>query len=281
MYKQLRPFVSKISANKINGHGPEKASWGRRRISTSDGPKAEPKTSKRDWNLTLGRTDDDKAYIVRLNKIGLKTPMKNPLRITDETLALIILSEWKSAGFRKKLNLTNMHFTTLAYEAIDNPFNESQAIMIDTIMEYLRFDTLRFRDTDHEELLAKQSRYWDPLVGWFEHKFTCHIPIDYGNITSTTPIPNSTQEIVSRHLESHKRWPLVGLKLMCRNLKSYIIASALTEKIVGVERAVDLARLETEYQTEKWSKVEWEHDIDEECTKARVSAGTLFYHLSL
>lgn len=247
----------------------------------SSGVSSKIESLKQDWKLTLGKTDDDKAYTIKLNNISLKTPLKNLLRIHDETLALAIANEWKSKVGLKKIDLKTMHLTTMAYEALDNPFNESKDEVVKSILEYLKFDTIRFRDVENEELLAKQSRHWDPLVGWFEHNCHCHLPIEYGSIVCTGSLPNLTQETVQRNLGSLGRWPLIGIRQMTTNLKSYVLARCLTERFLKVEQAVDLARLETRHQTEKWSKVEWEHDIDEQCTRARVAAGTLFYHLSL
>lgn len=238
-------------------------------------------TLARDWNITIGKTDDDSAYTVRLNNINLKTPLKNLLKIKDETLALAVANEWKSRAGKKKLDLVNMHLTTLAYEAIDNPFNETKEVIADSLIEYLKYDTVRFREVGHEELLKRQSRHWDPIIGWFEHKYECHLPIDYNEITATGTLPKKTQEIFARMLHSHERWPLVGFKYMTQNLKSFVLATSLKERFLNVDQAVDLSRLETNFQTEKWSRVEWEHDIDEHCTKARVAAGNLFYHLSI
>ena len=231
--------------------------------------------------VSIGKTDDGEAFTLKLDKTALKTPMKNLLRLQNETLALAIANEWKANIGKKKIDLSTMHLTTLTYTAIDNPFAESKETMVDDILEYLKFDTVRLRDVDNEELLSKQSRHWDPLIGWFEHKFECHIPIEYGDLASTGSLPKSTLETLSRHLHSHQRWPLVGISYMTRNLKSFVLTTTLTERFLSVEKAVELARLETRHQTEKWSKVEWEHDIDEQCTNARVAAGTLFYHLSL
>lgn len=250
-----------------------------RNLSTETSTRVE--NLKRQWNLTLGRTDDDKAYTIRLNNINLKTPMKNLLTIRDETLALAIANEWKSKEGKKKVDLTTMHLTTLAYEAIDNPFNESKEVLVETIMEYLRFDTVKFRDVEDEDLLAKQSRHWDPLIGWFEQRFECHLPIEYGGLMSISSFPKPTEATINRYLDSHSRWPLIGIKFMASNLKSFVLTSCLTERFLKVEQVVELARLETNHQTEKWSKVEWEHDIDEHCTNARVAAGTLFYHLTV
>lgn len=235
---------------------------------------------KKPREITIGRTDDDRDFTIKLNNRNVKTPLKNLLRIPDETLTHIIANEWKAQS-PDKINLTTMHTTTLANTAIDNPFDETVEALIESILEYLQFDTLRFRTSEPPELFQLQQRHWDPIVDWFEFTYKCQIPIEYGNLTAPACLPTDTHQKISRHLGTHKRWPLVGLKFMTENLKSFILAASLAERFLQVEPVVTLARLETKYQTEKWSSIEWEHDLDEQAILARVSAGTLFYHLSL
>jgi len=225
--------------------------------------------------------EDDGHYRVKVNNVSLKTPKRNLLKIRDESLSLAIANEWKANVGKKKMDLTNMHLTTLAYTAIDNPFEESNSAIISSTLEYLKFDTIRFRDAENSELLQRQSRHWDPLIGWFEHKFDCHLPINYDGFNDGEDLPQMTLEKLRLYLESHERSPLVGINYLARNLKSFVLTTSLTERLLDVVKAVELARLETRFQTEKWSKVEWDHDLDEQCTNARVAAGTLFYHLSL
>lgn len=233
------------------------------------------------WELTVNKSDDEDAYTIKLNNISLKTPMKNLLKVKDRTLAFAIANEWKSKVGQKKVDLKTMHLTTLTYEAIDNPFQESDELVVGSIIEYLKFDTVRFRDVENEELLKKQTRHWDPLIGWFEHKYDCHVPIEYGDIMATNDVPSSTEQSLKRLLGTHRRWPLLGIRSMTKNLKSFVLATSLMERFLKVEQAVELSRLETRHQVEKWSKVEWEHDIDEQSSNACVAAGSLFYHLNL
>ena len=240
-------------------------------------------TSLKQSQVTVIKDDDDKipSYRIKVGTSTLKTPAKSPLKIKDESLALAIANEWRSELTKKKINMTKMHLTALAFTAIDNPFNETKEDIANDMIEYLKFDTVRFRDVDNEDLLHRQSRHWDPLIGWFEHKFECHLPIEYGNLTNSGSMPEATSDILFRHLCSHERWPLVGINFITRNLKSFVLATSLMERFLKVDQAVELARLESIFQAEKWSRVEWEHDVDERCTSARVAAGTLFYHLSL
>ena len=225
--------------------------------------------------------EEDKQYIIKLGNATLKTPGRNVLKVQDESLAMAIANEWKANIGQKKLQLTRMHLTTLTYTAIDNPFNETKDDLIRPILEYLKFDTIRFRESENEDLLSKQTRHWDPLIGWFEHTYNCHLPIDYGNIASSSEVPVATLNTLDRYLNSHSRWPLVGFSYLTRNLKSFVLTTTLAERFLTVEKAVESSRLETNFQVEKWSKVEWEHDLDEQSTNARVAAGTLFYHLTV
>lgn len=251
-----------------------------REMSTTSSQKAESFINK-EWTVTLGSSDDDKSHIIKLNNITIKTPMKKLLKIHDETLAIAIANEWRAQAKKKKPDIKSMHLTTLAYTAIDNPFNETNEQLTESIIEYLKFDTVRFRDTSQEELFKRQSRHWDPVMGWFEHEFSCQVPVDYGHITNTISVPQNTLATMSRYLNSHSRWPLVGLKYVTENLRSLILTTCLTRRFLSIEDVVGLARLETKFQTDKWSEVEWEHSIDEQILMSRASAGSLFYHLAL
>lgn len=240
----------------------------------SEGPE------KRD--ITLEKSSCGEYFTLLLQHRPVKTPMKNDLKIKNEILALAILDEWKHKAIKgRKLDVPRMHLTSLACEAIDNPLEEDDKAVVDSIMQYLYFDTTRFRATEDQDLLHKQSRHWDPIIGWFEQQYGCYLPIVYDDITNTTPVPKATIDIIRGNLETKARWPLVGLRYIAQNLKSMVLASSLTEKFLSVEQAVDLARLETNHQVDMWSKVEWEHDLDEHSVRACASAGSLLYHLSL
>ena len=83
-------------------------------------------------------------------------------------------------------------------------------------------------------------------------------------------------------------------------IKSIILMCAAVDKVISVEKAVSLARLELEvqvkvhfnllslliyctlvfnFQTEKWGNVEWAHDLELHDTTSRLAAATLFVQL--
>jgi chaperone required for assembly of F1-ATPase len=62
---------------------------------------------------------------------------------------------------------------------------------------------------------------------------------------------------------------------MTDNLKSAILSFALIHRKLPVEKAIQLSRLETEYQVSKWGKFS-SHDADETQIRSRVAAALLF-----
>lgn len=63
-------------------------------------------------------------------------------------------------------------------------------------------------------------------------------------------------------------------------LKSVVLTLACTERFITPEKAVLLSRLEEEYQTGHWGRVEWAHDLNQQDLQARLSAVVLFVYFS-
>lgn len=63
-------------------------------------------------------------------------------------------------------------------------------------------------------------------------------------------------------------------------LKSVILTLACTERFLTPEKAVLLSRLEEEYQSSNWGRVEWAHDLNQQDLQARLAAVTLFVYFN-
>lgn len=55
---------------------------------------------------------------------------------------------------------------------------------------------------------------------------------------------------------------------------------ACIERFISPEKAVLLSRLEEEYQTGHWGRVEWAHDLNQQDLQARLSAVVLFVYFN-
>lgn len=63
-------------------------------------------------------------------------------------------------------------------------------------------------------------------------------------------------------------------------LKSVVLTLACTERFIAPEKAVLLSRLEEEYQTGHWGRVEWAHDLNQQDLQTRLSAVVLFVYFN-
>ena len=96
------------------------------------------------------------------------------------------------------------------------------------------------------------------------------------SITAPT-FSTSARETIRKHLLSYSMDAIQGFSFGVDAIKSILLMSAVVEKKLTVNQAVQLARLETNFQIEKWGNVEWHHDLELHDTTARLAAAALFF----
>ncbi|GFS15103.1 ATP synthase mitochondrial F1 complex assembly factor 2 [Elysia marginata] len=216
----------------------------------------------------------DGWYEINLDKRKLRTPHGNIFKVPSEPLALAVATEWNSQ--EKVVNRPNMHLTALCNSALENPLHKTRAQLTDTIIHFLETDTICYRLTEPPELEQLEREKWDPIIDWAAQRYgleitpTCSI--------SPPIVSEESRNILRRHLLSYSDWALFGYHYAVDTIKSLMLVMALVDKHIDVETAVDLARLELAFQTERWGTVEWAHDIEKLDIRCRLSAASLFIH---
>lgn len=226
-------------------------------------------------NVSISKSG--RSYEVNLDRNKLKTPLGTLFRVPSEPLAIAVATEWDSQ--KDMIRRHSMYLTSLCNTAIDNPTERPKETVIQSILHFLETDTLCFRLDEPPELAELQTKHWDPLLSWFNNRYSAEIKPTSSIISPT--IPENTQESLKGHLRSHSDWSLVGFESAVHSLKSVILAFALVDREIDPETALKLSRLELEFQVSKWGRVEWSHDVEFADLKARVSAASLFIHLVL
>ncbi len=222
-------------------------------------------------NVSISKSNGDQYEII-LDKRKLKTPKGNLFLAPNESLATMVAAEWDSQ--KEKIELNQMHITTLTNTVLDNPGDLDIDSASDKLISFLEGDTLCYRMPEPEELLKLQTTSWDPVVQWFAHFFRCQVPVT--QTVSLPPIDEQTRETLLRYLKSFNFSSLIGLLFATENLKSLILASALINRQLSVEEAVRLSRVEENYQAEKWGTVEFHHDLENSVLQTRVAAAVIF-----
>nr|XP_023012058.1 ATP synthase mitochondrial F1 complex assembly factor 2 [Leptinotarsa decemlineata] len=215
-------------------------------------------------------------FEVTLDQRKLKTPMGNVFAVESEPLALAVATEWNSQ--KDKIIQTKMHLTTLCNTVIDNPNHLNKHDIVNYIVNYLDTDTVLFQANEDEELLKFQVMQWDPIIEWFNNRFEANLKKSIQ--MDIPPASDQDKNLLTKHLMSYNFAAVNGFMYCVDTLKSVVLSLACTERFITPERAVLLSRLEEEYQTGHWGRVEWAHDLSQQSLQARLSAAVLFVHFN-
>uniref|UniRef100_A0A2P2I5A1 ATP synthase mitochondrial F1 complex assembly factor 2-like n=1 Tax=Hirondellea gigas TaxID=1518452 RepID=A0A2P2I5A1_9CRUS len=216
------------------------------------------------------------CYEINLDKKKLKTPMGNLLQIRSYPLALAVAEEW--AGVQTEIVPCYMHLTGLSYTVVDNPAKVSKWDMAQSILEFMPTDTVLFTDENSKEFSVVQEQEWWPVLDRFNNRYKLDIEPSTGILPA-----NITEEAFAtlrRHILSYNHWAVAGLLFSVEAIKSVILTLAAMERRITAAEATTLSRLEVDFQTKQWGRVEWGHDIDQCDLEARFAAGLLFAHLN-
>ncbi|MGH0116987.1 UNVERIFIED_CONTAM: hypothetical protein FKN15_024932 [Acipenser sinensis] len=216
------------------------------------------------------------VFEINLDRRKLKTPGGKLFTVPNEALAVAVATEWDVQ--RDTLKFYTMHMTTLCNTALDNPTQRNKDQMIAAALKYLETDTICYRVEEPPGLVQLQKTEWDPVMDWIEKRYNVMIGSS-SNIMGPT-IPEETKDTFRQHLASFNFWALTGLEYVITQLKSVILSFGLIDRHLIVEKAVQLSRLEEEFQIHHWGNVEWAHEYDLQELRSRTAAGVLFVHLS-
>jgi ATP synthase F1 complex assembly factor 2 len=216
-------------------------------------------------------------YEITLDSHKLKTPSGSVFSVNSELFALGVAHEWSSQ--KDLIMLSQMHLNALSNVCIDNPTQITKYDLVDSILNFLDTDTILFfsdpESMDPPGLLEKQEQDWRPIIDWFCERHS--IEIEPSKSFMAPHFSPNARETVRKYLLSHSMDAIQGFTFGADSLKSLVIMSAIVNKRLTVEDAVNLGRLETQFQTDKWGAVEWHHDIELHDTAARVAAANVFF----
>ncbi|KAH8314059.1 hypothetical protein KR067_004750 [Drosophila pandora] len=218
----------------------------------------------------------DGGYEVVLDHRKLKTPKGTPFTVRSEPLAIAVATEFDAQ--KEHIERSRMHLSALCFTAIDNPNNLNKLDMVNYLLNFIPTDTVLFQYDDEKALQELQQNEWDPVIDWFNQRFEVNLQ---KTMNITPPQVSEEDKIkIAKHFQSYSLETLHGFVFAVDTLKSIILACAVIEQMLPVEKAVALARLEEEYQLKFWGRVEWAHDLSQQELQARLAAAVLYVHLN-
>lgn len=192
-------------------------------------------------------TKKSEGWIILLDGMGLKTPLKHLLVLPTNALAKAILDEWVDQG--SEIDPLNMPLTRFANSTIDRT-QVLREEAIDEVINYAKTDALCYQVGEPRDLFERQQNEWRPLLEWLSEKWGVRLFITEGIIQIEQQ--TKTLEKVETIVSSFNDFELTSLHALTISCGSIVIALALIGGHIDTDRALRCATLEELYQMNLW-----------------------------
>lgn len=189
------------------------------------------------------------GFALELDGRPVKTPARAALAVPTRALAEAIAEEWRAQG--EKIDPQTMKLTGLGNAAIDRIAPDSAAFAAG-LAQYGESDLLCYRADGPAPLVARQAEHWDPVLGWARRRYDIEVKVATGVIHQAQP--EATVARLGRAVAARGAFELAGLSPLVTVSGSLIIALALAEGELDLERAWAAASVDDQWQLEKWGE---------------------------
>jgi len=179
----------------------------------------------------------------------VKTPGRSDLAAPAAALAEAVADEWNAQG--ETVDPRSMPLTGLANAAIDR-VAPGPAAFADGLAAYGESDLLCYRAEGPEPLAARQAELWDPILAWAQQRYDVVFELALGVIHM--PQPPETLAGLRAAVAERDSFALAGLSPLVTISGSLLIALALAEGAISLDRAWAAATLDEGWQAEQWGE---------------------------
>lgn len=190
----------------------------------------------------------DGGFAVLLDGKSVKTPSRNGLILPTQAAADLVCAEWQAQG--AEIDPATMPVTRLANTALDAVALTMDEVLAD-IVRFSGSDLLCYRADGPQELVARQTAQWDPVLDWLAEKHQVHF-IKTSGIMHVQQPQEATEAFQAALQPYNTVFALACLHLMTSLTGSAILALALADGQLALEQAWELAHLDEDWTDEHW-----------------------------
>lgn len=189
------------------------------------------------------------GFAILLDGKPVKTRGNWILALPQRALAEAIAAEWSAQG--ETIDPQSMPLFRLANTALESVAPKRDAV-IDATLGYARSDLLCYRAASPQELIARQSASWDPLLEWLAERYGAPLTTTSGVIH----VAQSDHAIAALRdaLAALGDFALTGISAATPLLGSLVLGLALLERRLDAADAFRLATLDETFQAEQWGE---------------------------
>ncbi len=194
-----------------------------------------------------GVAEVEGGFAVHLDGRPVKTPARNLVLLPTHATAQIVADEF--AAQEKVVDPGKMPASRLVNTAIDGIAQDPQAVFED-ILRFAGTDMLCYRADSPQELVARQTENWDPLIDWMES-----LGARFALAEGVMHVEQSREAIAAFgiHMAGFKDpLALASLHTMTTLTGSAIIALAIAKGEISAEKGWAIAHLDEDWTIEHW-----------------------------
>jgi chaperone required for assembly of F1-ATPase len=206
-----------------------------------------PNPKPRRFYTAVAVAEQEAGFAVNLDGRTAKTPAGGRLVAPTRALAEAIGAEWTAQA--DVIDVAAMPLTRLAFTALDRAVSAHDALA-QSLARYAEADALCYFAEAPQDLAARQTAAWSPLLDWAAQTLDLQFVRATGIVH--TPQPPETVDRVAALARALDGFSLTGLAFAAGLFHSAILALAVQRKRLSGTEALALSRLEEAYQEERW-----------------------------
>ncbi len=191
------------------------------------------------------------GFRVTLDGKPVMTPGKHPLILPSRALADAVAAEWDAQG--DVIDPLSMPLTRAANSAIEKVTPQFDAVA-DMLGAYGGTDLLSYRATEPEALAARQAEGWDPLLDWARDRYDAPLAVTAG-LMPVAQDPAALARLRARIGELDP-FQMTAFHDLVTLPGSLVLGLGVLDGRLTAEEAHRLARLDEEFQAERWGRDE-------------------------
>ncbi len=210
---------------------------------------ARPELPKR-FYTEVSIVEEEGGFAVRLDGRPVRTPSRALLRVPSRAVADEIAREWDAQ--ETHIDPATMPMTRLANTVLDGVAADAAGVAED-LGRYAETDLLAYRAAEPQRLVDRQTQGWDPVMDWASRRTGQDFARGVGVMFVAQP-PASVEALRAIVRAEQDPFRLAALHQMTTLTGSLLLALAVAEGFLDVERAWTLAHIDEDWNIEQWGE---------------------------
>jgi chaperone required for assembly of F1-ATPase len=189
-------------------------------------------------------------YPVLLDGKPVRTPARNLLAAPRRELATAIAAEWQ--GQADTIDPVTMPLTRLANSIIDGVAAAQKEVAAE-VEKFLGTDLLFYRAEEPAGLLDRQTKHWDPVIGWARDRLGARFVLAAGVIHRAQP---EGAVASAARVNPRDPWRLGAVHAITTLTGSALLALAVSERFLHGDAAWLAAHVDEDWNMETWGRDE-------------------------